>query len=301
MGKQAVRVNRRQFLKWAGIGVGATLAAPYTGIVKAAPHRVIVVGGGFAGATAAKYLKLWGGGSVDVTLIEPRSSYHSPILSNLVLNGNLQPSQLEIPYSYLTSRYQVAHRKQAVTVIDGAGKTVELQDGTRLNYDRLIVAPGMSFKPLQDPNGNEVDPNDQTSGILHAWKGGQQVNDLRAALVGMRNGDTFVMTIPPSPYRCPPGPYERACVVADWLRRNRPDSKVIVLDANPDIVVERDSFGARFSQYGVEYRANVRIRSVAPTAPVPVRLPFPSGEKRRPSAPMCSTLFQRRRQVPTVC
>lgn len=90
-------------------------------------------------------------------------------------------------------------------------------------------------------------------------------------------------------------------MVADWLRRNRPDSKVIVLDANPDIVVERDSFGARFSQYGVEYRANVRIRSVAPTAPVPVRLPFPSGEKRRPSAPMCSTLFQRRRQVPTVC
>ena len=267
MGKHAARVNRRQFLKWAGMGVGAAFAAPYAGIANAAvSYKLIVVGGGFAGATTVKYLKLWGGNSVDVTLVEPRASYYSPILSNLVLNGNVQLSKLEIPYRYLTSRYQIGHEQQAITAIDGANKTVELQDGTQLDYDRLVVAPGMSFKALQDPDGNVIDPNDPASGILHAWKGGQQVQDLRDALVNMRDGGTFVMTIPPGPYRCPPGPYERACVAADWLKRNKPNSKVIVLDANPDIIVEKDSFGARFSQYGVEYRANAQIQSVAPVA-----------------------------------
>ena len=266
MSKYAAKFNRRQFIKWTGVGVGATFAASYAGLVKAAPpYRVIVIGGGFAGATAAKYLKLWGGSSVDVTLIEPKASYYTPILSNLVLNGNLQLSQLEIRYTTLTSRYGVTHRQDTVTAIDGANRTVTLSDGTELSYDRLIVAPGMSFKPLPGVNGSTIDPNDPASGILHAWKGGQQVQDLRNALVNMPSGGTFVMTIPPSPFRCPPGPYERACVVADWLRRNRPGSKVVVLDANADIVVEKESFGARFAQYGVDYRSNVQIQSVAPS------------------------------------
>ena len=267
MKQNTSKLNRRTFLKWTGMGIGAAFAAPYAGIAQAAaPYEVVVIGGGFAGATAAKYLKLWGGSSVNVTLVEPKASYYSPILSNLVLNGNLQLSQLEISYSYLTSRYQVVHQQQSVVAIDGANKTVELADGTVLNYDRLVVAPGMSFKPLQDEQGRFIDPNDSASNVLHAWKGGQQVQDLRDALVNMPAGGTFVMTIPTGPYRCPPGPYERACVVADWLNRNKPGSKVIVLDANPDIIVEKDSFGARFDQYGVEYHANAQIQSVSLSA-----------------------------------
>lgn len=266
MNKQTVSINRRRFLKWSSAGIGATFVSSYSGLIKAAPaYRVIVVGGGFAGATAAKYLRLWGGSSVEVVLVEPKTSYYTPILSNLVLNGNLKLAQLEMPYSNLTGRYGIVHERQSVTAIDGINKTVTLTDGTKLSYDRLVVAPGISFKPLPGVNGSTIDPNDPASGILHAWKGGQQVQDLHNALVSMPNGGTFVMTIPTTPFRCPPGPYERACVVADWLRRNKPGSRVIVLDANADIVVEKDSFGAKFVQYGIDYYANVQIQSIAPS------------------------------------
>ena len=260
-------ISRRQFMQWTGMGAAATLLGGVSGLAKAAtPYEVLVIGGGFAGATAAKYLKLWGGSSVNVTLIEPKTAYYSPILSNLVLNGNLQLSQLEMTYSYLTSRYGITHIQQSVTAIDGVNKTVTLSDGQTKVYDRLVIAPGMEFKPLPtvDANGNaaEIDPNDPNSNVLHAWKGGQQVQDLKNALAAMPAGGTFVMTIPLAPFRCPPGPYERACVVADWLKRNNANAKVIVLDANADILVEKDAFLAKFNEYGVEYHSNAVIQSV---------------------------------------
>lgn len=218
-------VNRRTLLKGGlAIAAGTTMARWRSALASTAPH-VVVIGGGFAGATAAKYLKIWGGTSVDVTLVEPKLDYYTPILSNEVLTGELQLSQLRFSYATLETRYGVVHKQNRATAIDPAAQTVTLDDGTTLNYDRLIIAPGISFKY---PNAYD------TQKILSAWQGGQEVVTLQQKIQAMTSSDTFVMTIPPAPYRCPPGPYERACVVSDWLARNRPGAQVVVLDANSD-------------------------------------------------------------------
>lgn len=254
MSKKNTNLSRRHFLKWTSASAVTLWGLGQSKLVLGAtPHNVVVIGGGFAGATAAKYLKLWGGSSVNVTLVEPNSSYSSPILSNLVLNNNLTTANLTFSYATLTSKYQVVHKANTVTAIDGNNKVVTLNDNSTLAYDRLIVAPGIEFNPV-----NTYD----TAKVPHAWKGGSQVDVLKGQLAQMPNGGTFVMTIPPAPYRCPPGPYERACVVADWLQRNKPASKVIVLDANADILVEKKSFGARFTQYGVTYIPSATVTNV---------------------------------------
>jgi NADPH-dependent 2,4-dienoyl-CoA reductase/sulfur reductase-like enzyme len=254
MNTKNTTISRRHFMKWTSVGMATLWGLGQSKLVLAAtPYHVVVVGGGFAGATAAKYLKLWGGGSVNVTLVEPNSTYYSPILSNLVLNNNLTADKLAFSYATLTSKYQVTHKANKVTTIDAANKTVTLDDSSTLTYDRLIVAPGIEFDYVN---------NYDTALVPHAWQGGAQVDTLHSQLAAMQDGGTFVITIPPSPFRCPPGPYERACIVADWLQRNKPASKVVVLDANADIVVEKDSFSARFTQYGVTYLAGVTVTNV---------------------------------------
>ncbi len=220
-------MKRRAFLKGSlAFAAGATVAQWKSALAgSAGTPKVVVIGGGFAGATAAKYLKIWGGNSVDVTLVEPKLAYYTPILSNEVLTGEIPLTSLRFTYAALQTRYGVIHRQNTATAIDPAAQIVTLDDGTTLNYDRLIVAPGISFKY---PNSYD------TQKIPAAWQGGQEVMALRQKLQAMTGSDTFVMTIPPAPYRCPPGPYERACVVSDWLARNRPGAQVLVLDANPD-------------------------------------------------------------------
>ncbi len=251
---KAINRNRRQFLKYSGVGLAGLLGLSLKQAGAAAPYKVVVIGGGFAGATAAKYLKMWGGDSVDVTLVEPKSVYYSPILSNLVLNGQSSAKNLAFTYADLQRKYRVTHKAhRALTINSGANKTVLLENNETLAYDRLIVAPGIDFKYVNDYDINKVP---------HAWQGGEQVELLRSQIEAMNNGDTFVMTVPPTPYRCPPGPYERACVVAHWLNQHRPGAKVVVLDANPDIIVEKESFGSRFTQYGVEYHAGVQVTQV---------------------------------------
>ena len=246
--------SRRNFLKSLG---GATALASFPTILNAATKgsRVIVIGGGFAGATAAKYLKHWSP-DLNVTLVEPNAEYRSPILSNLVLNGQKSLSDISFNYDVLESKYGVNIVTEWVQGIDSAGQMVELSSGNKLEYDRLIVAPGISFNPVEGLDFAKVP---------HAWQSGEQLVLLKQQLDAMPAGGTFVMTIPPAPYRCPPGPYERAALVADYLKTNKPGSKVVVLDANPKIIVEEETFGHAFDvTYAgiVEYHKNVTLESV---------------------------------------
>lgn len=246
--------SRRQFLKGLGV-VSASSAFP--AILKAASTRarIIVVGGGFAGATAAKYLRHWSN-AVDVTLIEPNVSYQSCILSNLVLNNQMTLSQITFNYTTLAQKYGISVIFDWVDSIDATNQTVQLRNGSKVAYDRLILAPGVKFNTVTGLDTNKVP---------HAWKAGTQTQLLQQQLAAMPAGGTFVMTIPPTPYRCPPGPYERACVVADYLKRNKVGSKVIVLDANAGIVAEKTTFETAFtSTYGdmLQYIPNAVLQSV---------------------------------------
>lgn len=249
-------LSRRQFLKNLSLGLGAAaLPISMTQAAVVRP-RVLVIGGGFAGATAAKYLCLWSNNMVDVSLIEPNAIYYSPILSNLVLNGQRQIAQLGFKYDTLAQKYGIQILRSTAIALNSASRTVKLANGQTLGYERLILAPGVQFKAITGLNSNKV---------LHAWKSGNQVQQLRQQLQAMPAGGSFVMSIPKAPYRCPPGPYERACVVADYLKRNKPGSKVIVLDSNPDITVERDTFNHAFTQtYAgiVQYVPNTLLQAV---------------------------------------
>lgn len=248
------KLNRRQFLKTLGLGAALAGAPSIMRAASSRPH-VIVIGGGFGGATAAKYLRHWST-AVDVTLIEPNASYNSCILSNLVLNNQMNLGQITFNYDTLVQKYGINIVNEWVDNVDGINQEVRLRNGATLAYDRLIMAPGIQFLPVDGLDSNKVP---------HAWKAGAQTTMLQQQLAAMPAGGTFVMTVPGAPYRCPPGPYERACVVADFLKRNKPGSRVVVLDANPAITAERDNFERAFTElYGdmLEYVPNANLVAV---------------------------------------
>lgn len=265
--------SRRQFLKMAGAGAmglatqqflsSAIAKASAVSSVAAAPRpagnasgRVVVVGGGMGGATAAKFLKLWGGSGMQVTLIDRNASYTSSIFSNLVLNGQKTIANLQYTYAKLQAR-GINFVQGDVAGIDTAGRNVVLADGRTFAYDRLVLSPGVDFDLIPGLS-------DYTD-IVHAWQGGPQTTRLAQQIQAMRTGGAFVMTIPAAPYRCPPGPYERACLVADYLKRNKPGSKVIVLDANPNVMAERVTFETAFAGLFagvVEYHPSVVVNSI---------------------------------------
>jgi sulfide dehydrogenase [flavocytochrome c] flavoprotein subunit len=263
-------MRRRELLSLAGAAVAGFAAMP----ARAAAPRVVVVGGGMAGAAAAKYLRLWSGRAIDVTLVEQESRYTSNIMSNLVVTGQYAMSKLYFGYGNLASGYGVKLSTGRVTAIEpaagGTWKVTVVNGPSTVTHwcDRVVLAPGVQFDavPL---TGNGA----QSAPVLHAWQAGPQTTQLGARLAAMPDGGTFVMTIPPAPYRCPPGPYERACVVADYLKKNKPHSKVIVLDANPGIVAEAENFGYAFgTMYGpglLEYVPNTTVTSVSAAANAP--------------------------------
>lgn len=245
-------INRRQLLT----SGGAALALSLMPTVQAQTRgSVIVVGGGMAGATAAKYLRMWAP-RLDVTLVERSATYTSCIFSSLVLSGQRKLGDLQFNYRQLARRYGVRVVQGEVGELDPIARRLRLADGRQLSADRIVLAPGIEF----DEVPGLVDPNR----MPHAWKAGPQTTLLRNQLVAMPAGGTVILTIPKVPYRCPPGPYERACLIADWLRVNKPRSKLLVLDANPDFVTEKDNFSRAFTQlYAniVQYVPNAEVFS----------------------------------------
>ncbi len=239
-------MERRNFLQSLG-AAGLSLAAFRSVLAHSsvtplgANGRVVVVGGGMGGTTAAKFLRLWGGPGLDVTLVEPNATYFSNIFSNMVLTGERSLSQLGFSYAALKSKYGVKVVSASVTSMDPGAQRVTLSNGTTLSYDRLVLSPGIDFEPLP-LSGSAANQ----AKILHAWQAGAQTTALKAQIQSMTRADTFIITIPPKPYRCPPGPYERACVVADYLKRVKRGGKVVILDANNGIQAEPVNFTRAF-------------------------------------------------------
>lgn len=259
-------INRRQFidtLAATSLAAGLPLAAS-----AASNRRVVVVGGGMAGATVAKYLRLWSGRTIDVTLVEPSSRYTSNIMSNLVVTGQYAPTILDYGWTNLVRNYGITRLTGTVTMVEPGGSlgawkvTVGTGSTAAVRYcERVVLAPGVQFDPVPSTS----DPS-QAAAILHAWQAGPQTTQLRDFLAAMPPTGTFVMTIPKAPYRCPPGPYERACVVADYLARNKPAAQIVVLDANPDIMAEKENFAHAFGTMyasNLVYRTGRVVRSVA--------------------------------------
>ena len=248
--------SRRNFMKFLGVS-SLVAVTPSMAEDTTTPH-IVVVGGGFAGATCAKYLKMWGGSSVNVTIIEANPTYVSPILSNLVLNGQKTTSDLSFTYGDLSSKYGISMIHSMVNSIDKTAQTLTLENESTVPYDKLVLAAGIDFIKVSDYDITKVP---------HAWKAGEQTNLLKAQIDAMVDGDTFTMTIPAAPYRCPPGPYERACVVADYLKNVKgfTNCKVSVFDANANITIEADTFTAKFAEYGVVYTPSTTVTAVDDT------------------------------------
>ncbi len=256
----AAAAGRRRLLAggaaWTGLalaGCASTPAGPSLG-------RVVVVGGGYGGATAARYLRLWGG-QVEVTLVERSPQFVSCPMSNLVVGGYRQLAAITRSYDGL-SALGVRVLQGEVVAIDAAGKTVRLADGRQLPYDRLIVSPGIDFMTEQVGG---LAAGLESGRVVHAWKAGAQTLALRQQLVDMPDGGVYAICIPPAPYRCPPAPYERACLVASYFRAAKPRSKVLVLDANPEIQSKKALFERAFAEHHagiLEYRPNAELKDV---------------------------------------
>lgn len=252
--------SRRSFLKTAGTA-GLAISAP--GLLGAATGGVVghvaVVGGGFGGSTLAKYLRMWSNYEIDVTLVDPSDAHYSCVLSNLVLNEELGLGELSLSHSYLSSKYGVNIVQDSATNLrrlDDGTILLELASGEPITCNRLVLSPGIEFI---GPKGWD------SEAMPHAWIAGAQTEKLRDMVQAMTSDQTFVMTIPRSPYRCPPGPYERACLVADILKE-KGGGKVIVLDANEKIQAEEETFHKAFTElYGdiVTYRTKVELFEVA--------------------------------------
>ena len=259
-----IRVTRRQFLKTSGGGMLAVagLSGCRTSAGAIAPtsgRRVVVVGGGWGGATAAKYVKL-GDPSIDVVLLEPSTSFVSCPFSNLVLSGNRTLRDLTFSYKGLRDR-GVTLRHEPALAIEPEQRRVRIKDGY-VSYDRLIVSPGVEFQWEQVEGLPEAKDT-----VLHAWKAGPQTEALARQLQAMPDGGVVVMTVPPVAYRCPPGPYERACQIAWYLKTQKPKSKLIVLDANQNVVSKAALFRAAWQAYpNLEYRASNKVTKVDPSA-----------------------------------
>ncbi len=244
-------MKRRDFLKLAG-------AVSMAGCASAVPSRarVVVIGGGFGGATAAKYLRLWDP-SIDVVLVERENAFTSCPISNLVLAGYSSMQEISHGYDALR-RHGVQVVNDEAVAIDATKKTVRLGRGGDIAYERLIVSPGVDFN-FGEVQGYETAMN--AGRVLHAWRAGPQTLALRTQLEQMRDGGVYVLSIPQAPYRCPPGPYERASMVAAYFKQAKPRSKVLVLDANPDVTSKAGLFKAAWKDLypGIlEYRGNAK-------------------------------------------
>lgn len=251
-------MQRRDFLKAAAAAGTTTAIAGCTsmGPRAASIGSVVVIGGGYGGATAAKYVRLYSEGRVDVTLVETNPAFVSCPISNLVLGGSKTLADITVSYDGLARNHGVRVVRDTATAIDPDRKVVRLARGGELAYDRLVLSPGIDFLYGSVPGLDNAQAQEQ---ILHAWKAGPQTVALRRQLEAMPDGGVYALTIPVAPYRCPPGPYERACQVAWYFKNAKPKSKVLILDGNPDVTSKAGLFKRAWSENYkgiVEYRPN---------------------------------------------
>jgi sulfide dehydrogenase [flavocytochrome c] flavoprotein chain len=256
--ESAMTMQRREFLRVAAAGLGATAALALPGCATTAGSssgKVVIIGGGYGGATAAKYIRMWSNGGIDVTVVEPNAEFISCPMSNLVLGGSKDLAFLTVSYDNLARRHGVKIVRDTATAIDAEKRVVRLSNGGELSYDRLILSPGVDFMWDKVPGLNNADAQAK---VLHAWKAGPQTVALRRQLEAMPDGGVYVLSIPVAPYRCPPGPYERACQVAWYFKRAKPKSKVLILDGNGDVTSKGPLFRKVWAE---EYKGIVEYRS----------------------------------------
>lgn len=275
-------MQRREFVKYLTAGTAGQIILPAATGHAAGTLHVVIIGGGMAGATAAKYLRVWAnklalGSAVSVTLIDKSDQYVSNIMSNMVLTGEKTLTALTYNYAALKSKYGINFIKATVSSVDRAngwvyGKLNNTGSDILLNatpFNKLILATGIGFDystfTLDVPAAVYANAYDA---IPHAWQAGLQTTLLRNQLVAMKAGNHIAITIPLSPYRCPPGPYERACVIADWLRVKKPGSKVYLIDPNQTAdgrpPIEPNNFGHAFKNIhtNLVYMQNAKLTGV---------------------------------------
>ena len=219
--RRAMRTSRRTFLA----GAGAAALFPLPAIAQGTGPKVVVIGGGFAGASAARFAKK-ANPAISVTLVEANPTFTACPFSNGVIAG-LRPLRAQ-QFNYdRVAGAGVTLAIQTATGVDGQAKSVTLSGGTKLPYDRLVMAPGVDLRWDGLPGYTE-----RTADVMpHAWKAGEQTLLLRSQLESMEDGGTVVISAPANPFRCPPGPYERASLIAHYLKTKKPKSKVLILDA----------------------------------------------------------------------
>lgn len=240
-------LDRRSFLKLLGAGAGAA-GLPMVGraaeLMPKTARRVVVIGGGYGGTIAAKYVRMMDP-SIEVVLIERNKQFTSCPFSNFYIAGLMNDmSALTIGYDKLAANHGIKMVYDEVTGIDPAAKVVATKSGT-LSYDRLIVSPGIDFRTEEIEGYDAETPNLAP----HAWKAGEQSTLLRNQLQAMPDGGKMIISMPLTPYRCPPGPYERSCLIAHYLKTHKPKSKLILLDANPDVVSKKPLFTKAWNEY----------------------------------------------------
>ena len=256
---------QRRTLLQTGLALGSLSALSGCATVTSqapAKAQVVVIGGGYGGATAAKYVRVLSNYKISVVLIEPNKTFISCPMSNLVLGGSKTMAQITTPYTALSSKHGVSLVHDLVTAIDPAKKTVSLKNGGTISYDKLIVSPGvdMHFDSIEGLQAAHA-----SGQILQAWKAGAETTALRQQLEAMPDGGVYALTVPEAPYKCPPGPYERASQVAHYFKQAKPKSKVLILDANPDITSKPALFKKFWSDNYkdiIEFRPNHKVVAV---------------------------------------
>ena len=238
-------MDRRHFIGQSAAALGLVTGFSTQARANLQKAEILVIGGGYGGATAAKYLRLFSNNTASVTLIEPNPSFISCPMSNLVIGGSRNLSELTTSYSNLSKRHGIKMIQDSVASIDADKKTVKLASGKTLRYDKVVVSPGVTLMTNTVEGLAEANKAGVT---LQAWKAGAETVALHKQLASIRDGGTYILSVPEAPYRCPPGPYERACQVANYFKQNKPKSKVIVLDANQDVT----SKGALFKKVWAE-------------------------------------------------
>jgi NADPH-dependent 2,4-dienoyl-CoA reductase/sulfur reductase-like enzyme len=250
-------INRRDFLKISSAGAAFALSGCATrpgALAMTARAHVVVVGAGFGGATCAKYLRQWSP-NIDVTLIEPNELFVSCPISNWVIGGLRTMDDITHRYDRLP-RHGIKMVRDSVIGIDTDRRVVKTRNGASIAYDRLVLAPGIEIRTDTVRGYQEAEAAGK---VVHAWKAGPQTALLRKQLEAMPDGGVFVISAPTAPYRCPPAPYERACLVASYFKRAKPRSKIILLDGNPDIASKKALFQSAWNElYAgmIDYRPN---------------------------------------------